>query len=133
MSIKYIKCVANYFKTAFFKIQSITISAVLIFLSAYVSGNGWVNKWPHKAMPEFPYFGKLSIALSIIVLLFWIASTHLFSLMRFFVVNEIDTFLTSLFIVSATDIWILSFSNNKVKVSCNSNYTCDRDYNLLPN
>lgn len=115
MSIKYIKCVANYFKTAFFKIQSITISAVLIFLSAYVSGNGWVNKWPHKAMPEFPYFGKLSIALSIIVLLFWIASTHLFSLMRFFVVNEIDTFLTSLFIVSATDIWILSFSNNKVK------------------
>lgn len=54
MSIKYIKYVANYFKTAFFKIQSITISAVLIFLSAYVSGNGWVNKWPHKAMPEFP-------------------------------------------------------------------------------
>ena len=40
MSIKYIKCVANYFKTAFFKIQSITISAVLIFLSTYVSGNG---------------------------------------------------------------------------------------------
>lgn len=115
MSIKYIKCVANYFKTAFFKIQSITISAVLIFLSAYVSGNGWVNKWPHKAMPEFPYFGKLSIALTIIVLLFWIVSTHLFSLMKFYVVNEVDTFLTSLFIISATDIWIFSFSNNQAE------------------
>lgn len=115
MSIKYINCVANYFKTAFFKIQSITISAVLIFLSAYVSGNGWVNKWPHKAMPEFPYFGKLSIALTIIVLLFWIVSTHLFSLMKFYVVNEVDTFLTSLFIISATDIWIFSFSNNQAE------------------
>ncbi|GFP03972.1 KAP family P-loop NTPase fold protein [Lactobacillus helveticus] len=115
MSIKCINCVANYFKTAFFKIQSITISAVLIFLSAYVSGNGWVNKWPHKAMPEFPYFGKLSIALTIIVLLFWIVSTHLFSLMKFYVVNEVDTFLTSLFIISATDIWIFSFSNNQAE------------------
>ena len=72
MSIKYIKCITNYFKVAFFKIQPITVSAILIFLSSYVSGNGWINKWPHETIPDFPYFGILSIVLTIIVLLFWI-------------------------------------------------------------
>ncbi|RVU70428.1 MULTISPECIES: P-loop NTPase fold protein [Lactobacillus] len=115
MSIKYIKCIANYFKVAFFKIQPITVSAILIFLSSYVSGNGWVNKWPRKTIPDFPYFGILSIVLTIIVLLFWIVSTHLFYLMKFSIVNEVDTFLTSLFIISATDIWIFSFSNNQAE------------------
>lgn len=115
MSIKYIKCIANYFKVAFFKIQQITVSAILIFLSSYVSGNGWINKWPRKTIPDFPYFGILSIVLTIIVLLFWIVSTHLFSLMKFSIVNEVDTFLTSLFIISATDIWIFSFSNNQAE------------------
>ena len=113
MSIKYIKCITNYFKVAFFKIQPITVSAILIFLSSYVSGNGWINKWPHETIPDFPYFGILSIVLTIIVLLFWIVSTRLFSLMKFSIVNEVDTFLTSLFIISATDIWIFSFSNNQ--------------------
>lgn len=113
MSIKYIKCITNYFKVAFFKIQPITVSAILIFLSSYVSGNGWINKWPHETIPDFLYFGILSIVLTIIVLLFWIVSTRLFSLMKFSIVNEVDTFLTSLFIISATDIWIFSFSNNQ--------------------
>lgn len=113
MSIKYIKCITNYFKVAFFKIQPNTVSAILIFLSSYVSGNGWINKWPHETIPDFPYFGILSIVLTIIVLLFWIVSTRLFSLMKFSIVNEVDTFLTSLFIISATDIWIFSFSNNQ--------------------
>jgi ABC-type multidrug transport system fused ATPase/permease subunit len=115
MSIKYIKCIANYFKVVFFKIQPITVSAILIFLSSYVSGNGWVNKWPRKTIPDFPYFGILSIVLTIIVLLFWIVSTHLFYLMKFSIVNEVDTFLTSLFIISATNIWIFSFSNNQAE------------------
>lgn len=115
MSIKYIKCIANYFKVAFFKIQPITVSAILIFLSSYVSGNGWVNKWPRKTIPDFPYFGILSIVLTIIVLLFWIVSTHLFYLIKFSIVNEVDTFLTYLFIISATDIWIFSFSNNQAE------------------
>lgn len=113
MNNKYIKCIANYFKIAFLKMQPITISAILIFLSAYVSGYGWVTKWPHKTIPLFPYFGILSIVLSIIVLLSWIISTNLFSLMKFSVVSEIDTFLTALFIISTTDIWILSFSSSK--------------------
>ena len=68
MSIKYIKCITNYFKVAFFKIQPITVSAILIFLSSYVSGNGWINKWPRETIPDFPYFGILSIVLTIIVL-----------------------------------------------------------------
>lgn len=115
MNIKYIKCITNYFKVAFFKIQPITVSAILIFLSSYVSGNGWINKWPRETIPDFPYFGILSIVLTIIVLLFWIVSTRLFSLMKFSIVNEVDTFLTSLFIISATDIWIFSFSNNQAE------------------
>lgn len=108
---KFIKSVFNYFQVSFCKLESITISAILIAFSTLVIGQNWING----DLPKFPYFGKLIFILSIIVFAIWIYETGIFSLRKIKKVNELDVFLSSSFYVLLVVAYVSSFSNRLLK------------------